>query len=311
MGRSPHNLATRIEPIAAALTHDAASLQWIDVDLSSAPNPEVSPTFEANYDAEGALLVAAIGQVLEAFAGRFGRVVVALDAPLEARYRTGQMVRPRVNRPGETAGLELRDGELAINAAKKRMRGVGAGWHRDLKIQPGSPIPPRVDRIVDGLEQLGFELYHGGRASDERQLIEVFPSEAIWALGLSGCYGTATSESVRLYKSRGWKELPADLAQAHAARPLLGFSALFADQLPENPATAAVPRWVERIAAHATFCALDTQRNVVRQNRRFDNLVDTGIAFLTAVAFAQGCAHTWGEGEDGAIVGPGALRGSG
>lgn len=303
-GGSPRNHASRIEPIAAALTHDVSSLHFKDVDLSSAPNPEASESYEANFDAEGKLLAAGIREVLEAFDGRFGRVVVALDAPLEARWRPGQMFRPKANAPGERAGLELREAEVALNAAKKGAGEAGAGWNRDLNIQAGSPLPPRVERIVWGLDALDFELYRGGDA-EGRQLIEVFPSEAIWALGVSGYYGSASSEEVRRYKARTWKELPSETAQAHARRPLLGFSALFSDQLTERPATAAVPRWIEQIAAHATFCALDARRDVVRQNRRFDNLVDTGIAFLTAVAFAEGCSHVWGGGEDGTVVGPG------
>jgi hypothetical protein len=48
---------------------------------------------------------------------------------------------------------------------------------------------------------------------------------------------------------------------------------------------------------------------LVGKGKRFDDVIDSGAAFLTAVAFALGEAHVWGDGDDGAIVGPGRLAG--
>ncbi|MCP4663733.1 MAG: hypothetical protein GY856_50760, partial [bacterium] len=44
-----------------------------------------------------------------------------------------------------------------------------------------------------------------------------------------------------------------------------------------------------------------------KRHKRFDDVVDSGIAFATAVAFAEGCFHHWGTGDDGTIVGPGSM----
>jgi len=309
-GGSPRLHSSRVETIAAAILGEPESLHFADVDLSAAPNPEASEFYEANFDAGGELFVGGIARTLEHFEGRFDRVILALDAPLLARPRPDQPRRRKANYPGERSGLELRAAEVALHDARKRIGGAGRGWNRDLKVQAGSPLPPRVAEVVAKLGELGFTLFRGAETGGDRQLIEVFPSEAIWALGIAGRYGNnATSKAVRRYKAKSWKELSPDSGTELARRPLLGFSALLRDRLAGDARSEAVPTWIDRIAAHATFCALHPRKQTVGQRKRFDDVVDSGIALLTAVTFAAGCFHSWGEGEDGTIVGPGVWEG--
>ncbi len=304
-GGSPNIRASRVETIVAALVGEAGSLLFEDVDLTSARNLKATEYLQANYDGEGKLLAAGVAEVLERFAGRFDRAVLALDAPLLARRRRGQPERPKCHYPGRRSGLELRDAERALHAARKRIGEAGRAWNGDLKVQAGSPLPPRVEKLVARLLDMGFVLYRGAETKDERQLIEVFPSEAIWWLGAGGYYGQASSQEMRRYKARTWKSLAPDGAMVTARRPLSGLAALFHREAPASATHAVLAPWLERIAAHAVFCALHPRKETVVKNKRFDDVIDSGLAFGTALAFAEGLFHHWGDGDDGSIVGPG------
>jgi hypothetical protein len=89
-----------------------------------------------------------------------------------------------------------------------------------------------------------------------------------------------------------------------AIRPLLGFVECIEQQV-----RLPVRRWSEQIAEYACRIATD-EHNVehVRKGKGFDDPIESGIAFLTAVSFVGGSFHTWGNGTDGTIVGPGSLR---
>lgn len=144
-----------------------------------------------------------------------------------------------------------------------------------------------------------------GAAASPRGVVEIFPSEAIWALGHLGAYGELDSAAVRAYKAKQPKSLALEEARAVACRPLEGFRLpLCAGGLP----TETFEDWVDRIAAEAV--ELGRTGSVVTKSKSFDDLIDSGIAFLTAVACALGQFHEWGNGTDGTFVGPGLLRAS-
>jgi hypothetical protein len=184
--------------------------------------------------------------------------------------------------------------------------GVRAAWNPGLRIQAGSPIPCRIARLVDFLRAstaADLSPHLAGQGASPRGLVEVFPSEAIWALGILGAYGDLDSPAVRAYKAKTPRKLALDDAHALARRPLRGFLApLGAGGFPAETANA----WIHQIAAKAVEFAR-TRDDQVRKSKSFDDPIDSGIAFLTAVACALGEYHEWGDGSDGTIVGPGRL----
>jgi hypothetical protein len=133
--------------------------------------------------------------------------------------------------------------------------------------------------------------------------VEVFPSEAIWALGILGAYGELDSPTVRAYKAKMPRRLALDDAYTIARRPLQGFLApLRAAGFPVKTASA----WIDQIGAEAVRLATARDGQVLK-SKSFDDPIDSGIAFFTAVACALGQFHEWGDGADGTIVGPGRL----
>ncbi len=123
-------------------------------------------------------------------------------------------------------------------------------------------------------------------------MIEIFPSEAIWSLGVLGAYAGFDSATVRAYKARQPRFLDLTEADAVARRPLAGFLPLLTEAgLPER----AVAGWVDHIATEAIRLAA-TKDGSIRKSKCFDDIIDSGIAFLTAASCAVGQFHQWGDG---------------
>lgn len=93
-------------------------------------------------------------------------------------------------------------------------------------------------------------------------------------------------------------------AREAAIKPLLGFVDRFGPEV-------GLPllRSCEQVADYSCNIAAD-KRNAehVRKGKGFDDPVESGLAFLTAMTFVGGMSHAWGDGTDGTIVGPGPLR---
>ena len=67
--------------------------------------------------------------------------------------------------------------------------------------------------------------------------------------------------------------------------------------------------WIEQIARHAGTISTSRGRpSQVDKGKGYDDPIESGIAFLTALMFIQGEHHVWGDGSDGTIVGPGRMR---
>lgn len=299
-GGSPNKRSSQHEHLVSAVLEDPDTFRIDVVDLGAAPNPDRRMPDQPNFDKDGRLLVDAIGRILERHPN-VQRAIVALDAPLEAAHRPGQPRRVKAVAKRERAGSVRRECEHALarfaaglSAAERR------AWNADLKIQSGSPIAPRITSIVQQMQNLGFSVLRKAADADSpRVLIEIFPSAAIWALGVLGCYGSATSEAVREYKKG-----TGDRSTEPAGRPLAGFLELLATCL-LPPGT--LLRWVEQLAAAAAQDSGCVPARTGSRDKSFDDLIESGLAFLTAVAFSQDCFHVWGEGHDGAIVGPGEI----
>lgn len=305
-GGSPRRRSSQHETLVSALVGEPDSFALSCVDLHTAPNPRAARPTEPSFDADGALLLAALDEVLDDHAGRFNRLVVALDAPLEAKRRPGQPARRRAVGKGERAGSERRECEAHLQRHMSDVvrHGPARAWNPGLKIQSGSPIPARIHALVEALRERGCPAYRGGKPP-ARTVLEVFPSEAIWALGVAGHYGRHGSDHVRAYKAKQPRTLAPAEARKVAAAPLAGFvPVLVAGGL----AKPGVDAWTRKLVAHV--CKEATRADgEVGKGKRFDDVIDSGLAFLTAVAFATGQAHVWGDGHDGAIVGPVRLPG--
>lgn len=305
-GGSPKRRDSQRDTIVYAIVQagTAPELQFNMVDLSAAPNPRQSPT-EPNYDVDGELLASRVARILDENKGRFLRCVVALDAPLEARIRENQRRRVKAVASGVETGAKRRQCEKAIQQHKGTLMSKQAQvWHSDLRIQSGSPIAPRIASILEKLKgKCGMACWGMDRTSHQRQVIEIFPSEAIWSLGLMGGYPNFCPSEVRSYKKKKPSSLPRDAALEVALRPLLGFAQCFESQL-----FLPLSHWSEQIADYACAIAGDKKSSeTVRKGKGFDDPIESGLAFLTAVSFVGGVYHVWGDGTDGTIIGPGRL----
>ena len=89
-GGSRRSRASRRETIVAIRLGAKPTIEIEAVDLSPVPNPQGSDSGEPNYDRDGSYLVDAILKTIDRIAVPGERVVIALDAPLEARERPGQ-----------------------------------------------------------------------------------------------------------------------------------------------------------------------------------------------------------------------------
>ncbi len=305
-GKSPRHRVSQRDTIAHAVVQHGVpnDVQFSIVDLSWAPNPKSGEPTEANFDADARLLAGEISRVLEEHRERCAQCIITLDAPLESMPRPKQPPRVKTAGKGQATGAERRQCESAIQSHKSEVNPQHwRAWHADLRIQSGSPVPPRITRLVRELvDEHGFVLWGQDRRLHSRAVIEIFPSEAIWSLGLLGAYAGLTSQEVRAYTAKKLRELSVEAAEQEALRPLAGFVNLL-----QGPASTVLParRWCEQIARHACSVAHDAATGTVRKGKGFDDPIESGIAFLTAVAFALGRFHSWGDGADGTIVGPG------
>jgi len=193
--------------------------------LKGAPNDRAPEPTEPNFDRDGQLLIEAIEGVMNGYAGRYDDCVIALDAPLEAQCRPRQPRRKKAVPKGHRMFTERRACENALSGYMSA-NPENSSWNQDLKIQPGSPIAPRIARICTPLSvNRDFAMFRPG--------------------------------------------------SRHVAR-------------------------------HAcTISASRRQPGQVDKGKGYDDPIESGIAFLTALMFIRGEHHVWGDGSGGTIVGPG------
>jgi hypothetical protein len=275
-------------------------------DLSKATNPRAAERTEPNRDPQGEVFLKKLSEVLDSYGGRYKRCILALDAPLESMLRPGQPARVKCSARGERNGSLQRQADACIaNAKAAQSEDRQQAWNANLQVQPGSPIPVRIERILRKLSSdFEFTIFGEQRNQTSRQVIEIFPSEAIWSLGVLGHFGDASPADLRLYKRKG--RLTVADAMQQASSPLNGFSSLLAACHWISPLP--VSSWIRQLATYACFTSpAKGEPTHVRKSKAFDDPIESGLSFLTAVTFAFGCHHLHGDGTDGTIVGPGLM----
>lgn len=281
----------------------AADLVFRPVNLSAAANPKGSDATEPNNDADGSVLGRAVSSIIKEHEGRCSRFLLAIDTPVEAANRPAQPARIKAAKKGQKTGAERRQCERELEAYKRllRKRFAGTGWNASLNVQSGSPVSPRMRCLLRQAEVDGFSFWRRGCPAHDRKLIEIFPSEAIWSLGVQGQYIGRTSSEVRAYKRSEPKRVTQREAKDQAMAALSAFVRLF-----DSPLISGLPvaRWAEQIADYACGVALD-DGSTVSKGKGFDDPIESGIALLTGIAFLVGNFHAWGDGSDGTVVGPG------
>ena len=281
-GGSPRKRDSQRDTIVYALLDGEASsdIGFSLVDLSAAPSPAWKLPIEPNFDPDGRLLVDAINKILGERKGEYRRCVISLDVPLEARDRAGQPPRVKAASKRAATGAKRRECEDQIQEFKRgRKSPEFRAWNAGLNIQSGSPIPTRLSRVLRALaDEAEFTVWRTGSRASFRDVIEIFPSEAIWSMGLSGHHTDRSSEEVRCYKSKG--SLYVGCAMEQALLPLDGFERLFEGQ---RSARLPLRRWIESIAEYSCRIAIGKTGSMVRKGKGFDDPIESGIAFLTGV----------------------------
>lgn len=313
-GGSPVNPSSQTETIAWAYRDENGA--WGEfgferVDLAGAPTKSPGDC-DANADADAALLWHRIMAVIAGHPET--RVILALDAPLIAQQRPA--LPPRARRYPAVVGeeqpdtgealakllvakkLAFRACELALREQVERSR---VHW-RSIYLQPGAPIPPRVAALVQAMRESGFATYTDPAVRlPPRIAFECFPNEALWATDvLSNAYEGFTFRQARLYKrmdeiSDVWPRSVVRAVTRECLGPIAALVGLVDARLFD-----ALDAWLDRDPLVATGS------RARRVGKIYDDVLDSVIALLTAIALASGRAHVHiGAPADGHIIGPG------
>jgi len=233
------------------------------------------------------------------------RVVFAIDAPIQAYERKKFPIRKPMPGRGE---VERRACENFLNIKRKfidQKAGGANGWQPN--IQPGAPIAPRVQCLLNGLAKLDFQLWKKETKCSEKLVIECFPAEAIWAIKRLGYYPeNLTAKAVKEYKKQNRQLLTAQQIRTlvynilNAFDKLTGFSELWKEFIESY--------LLEWMLQDTTWQNPD---NHYRGGKLLDDVVDTAICLATSLSYAHGDYHVWQDKscpEDGHIIGPGAKK---
>lgn len=315
-GGSPVDPSSQTETIAWARrdawgTFRELGFERVDLRPAATRDPDDGV---ANADADAALLFHRLMAVIAQHAST--PVVLALDAPLLAHPR--RELPPRARRYPREVGDEQADTSDALakllDAKKLAFRACETAVHeqvarsrthwRSIYLQPGAPIPPRIAALVETMRRSGFAMYEGpGAALAPRVVLECFPNEALWATEvLTNAFNDFTFRQARLYKRLGelsdvW---PRSVLRA-VVRECLGPVAAIAGLTDPKPLFEALDAFMDR----DPLVALGPRAR--RVGKLFDDAIDSVVALLTAIAFANGRAHVhMGAPTDGHIVGPGS-----
>lgn len=253
-------------------------------------------------DPRGDRLLGAIDVLLETH-GAAGRVVFAVDAPVQASPRPRLGVRPASPKRGE---VQPRACDRYLGRCLKaidRAAGGSGGWHPN--VQPGAPLPPRVMNLLSGLRQRGFSLWTEADRGAIKLVIECFPAEAIWAMRRLGRYPpSATAERVKEYKGQRGTHLTSQQVRDRVRLVLGGFAA---DSGDPGHWGRLVDDAVARMLADRTW---QPDPGKYRGGKLLDDVVESLICLATASSYAHGLSHVWqdpDDPDDGHIIGPGRL----
>lgn len=289
--------------------YDCLAAVHLQLQLTNNAQERAKCTFArvrlSNRDPEAKHLLASLDELLKAHTD-VGRIVLAIDAPIQAAARDYLPARMALSKAGM---IERRACENYLSKYRQRVDKAAAGsdgWHPN--IQPGAPLAPRVICFLEGLSKLGFQLWTRRNDQAEKLVIECFPAEAIWAAKRLGYYPESmTVTQVKAYKKQDNILLPADRVRM-----------LLHDALDAFAATAGgMQLWPKVVDAGLTWLLADTSwkasdPHFYRGGKLLDDVVDSMICLATSLSFVDGQSHTWQDpshDDDGHIIGPGRLDG--
>ena len=231
-------------------------------------------------------------------------IVFAIDAPLQATDRGLKQRLPNYPK-GEKGSVVRRACENVLEAGRQQIDksvSVTKGWKPN--IQPGAPLAPRVERLLDGLKKLDFDVWEPRESKSSRLAIECFPAEAIWSAKCLGGYRESLTVScAKAYKDQKGNSLSKAQVEALMKDSLFGFSKTFGED----------EFWESAVSEAIQWILIDTtwQRSangLFRGGKLLDDVVDTMICLATSISFVKGSAHVWfdpAKADDGHIIGPG------
>ena len=256
-------------------------------------------------DSDAKQLLQGLADLLHAHPG-VGRIVLALDAPLQAAARDDLPARKALSTPGT---IKRRACENYLSEHRQRVdtaAGGSGGWHPN--IQPGAPLAPRVISFLEGLNKLGFEPWTQQNQLSRRLVIECFPAEAIWAAKRLGRYADAVPVSqVKAYKNQGKALLTAERVRTLVLDVVDAFAEASGDIQVWSKVLDAGLSW---LLADDTWKSNDPR--LFRGGKLLDDVVDSLICLATSLSYVHGQSHVWQDPNhtnDGHIIGPGRLDG--
>ena len=253
-------------------------------------------------DPAAELTLAAIKEMLRKN-GPVERIVFALDAPIQARDRKLPERQPSLKK-GETGKIERRACEHHLEEHRKAIDKQCGGSDRwNPNVQAGAPLAPRVRHLLDGLEQLKFELWTPDSRTASKLVIECFPAEAIWAAKRMEAYQVdMTAQSAKAYKQKNGSPLNKEQVKKLVYDVLHGFEDLSGNK----------ELWKRLVEKAIAWMIHDREwqaaDGLYRSGKLLDDVVDTMICLVTSLSYTQQCAHVWFDpdhSDDGHIIGPG------
>jgi len=247
-----------------------------------------------NRDPDADITFEAIKSIVSDDFQNYDRIVIAIDAPLQA---SGHPSLPQLRTPG--GPVERRACENYFSAARQAIdkdAGRSAGWQPN--IQSGAPLAPRVIKLLEKLSGIGFQVWSPNETDHQLIIIEAFPAEAIWAAKRQECYDPSLEASyIKGYKAKGLsgqRLVPEQVADM-VHRVLDGFGRILSPTV----------KWEELVNQQISWLI---QSGLDHGGKLLDDTVDTMICLATAISFANGNAHVWfdpANPTDGHIFGPG------
>ena len=290
-GGSKNDPRSRYDFLAVALLGSGSDVE--EAECLRVPLP--------NHDLDAEETVTGLKNLMKKYDAKADRVVLAVDAPLQAAIR-GLPVRKPIPK---TDSVKRRACEAYLNCKRKSIdnaAGGAKGWHPN--IQPGAPLAPRVESL---LKKLGGTLkpWTREKAQNGKLIIECFPAEAIWSAKRMGWFATNIGASkAKEYKNQKGKRLTFEKVTKLVVAVLSPFGKVCKGNL-----------WDKRIVSKVLDAIL-TDRDWKRNDRypggkMLDDVVDSLMCLATAISYAAGDAHVWQDlnhPSDGHIIGPGTMQ---
>jgi hypothetical protein len=255
------------------------------------------------HDLDAKQTAAALNRLIKKYDLEGRRIVIAVDAPLQAEPRN-LPVRKFVPGKGEVQRRACEEylscKRMGIDVAK----GGANGWHPN--IQPGAPLAPRVQNLLTELDS-NFKLWTREKAEHKKLIIECFPAEAIWAAKRIGWFPPDINAiQAKAYKNQKGKQLTAQEVTDLVETILLPFAKVCGEN-----------HWKDHVVTKVIEQILRDNVDRWKTGEHFsggkliDDVVDSMICVATAIAYATNNAHVWQDlnhPDDGHIIGPGNMQ---